>query len=197
MKTILVLSPHPDFVETIRAGLNTEEYRVVHRMDVDGAEPLLVHGIASACIVDIDLLGMQGVWIIERLRKRDPKCPIIAYTAATSSDWEEEAFLQGVTHVLTTPVRPRLLNSLFERLFSKPKQREPLAPRPSLSVQPPQMFRGVEPPSGRYGNMTQTLDVLRDFSSILTHSLNAEAMIKQFLVFLREILSINRAAIFL
>jgi signal transduction histidine kinase len=41
------------------------------------------------------------------------------------------------------------------------------------------------------------LSVLRDFSGILTHSLNAEAMLKQFLLLLREILSINRAAIFL
>ena len=39
--------------------------------------------------------------------------------------------------------------------------------------------------------------MLRDFSSILTHSLDAEAMLKQFLQFLREILSVNRAAIFL
>jgi signal transduction histidine kinase len=39
--------------------------------------------------------------------------------------------------------------------------------------------------------------MLRDFSSILTYSLNAEAMLKQFLSFLREILSVNRAAIFL
>src|SRR5204863_8766373 len=38
---------------------------------------------------------------------------------------------------------------------------------------------------------------LRDFSAILTHSLNADAMLKQFLLLLREILSINRAAIFL
>ena len=44
---------------------------------------------------------------------------------------------------------------------------------------------------------TQTLGVLRDFSAILTHSLNAEGMLKQFLLLLREILSINRAAIFL
>ena len=43
----------------------------------------------------------------------------------------------------------------------------------------------------------QTLGVLRDFSGILTHSLNAEGMLKQFLLLLREILSINRAAIFL
>jgi signal transduction histidine kinase len=51
--------------------------------------------------------------------------------------------------------------------------------------------------TGRFVNAAQTLDVLRDFSSILTHSLDAEAMLKQFLMFLREILSVNRAAIFL
>ncbi|HEV2453899.1 MAG TPA: ATP-binding protein [Verrucomicrobiae bacterium] len=195
MKTILVLSPHPDFVETIRAALSAEEYRVVHRMDVAEAEPLLVHGIASACILDMDLMGMQGIWVIERLRRRDSKCPIIAYTASSASDWEEEAFLQGVTHILTTPVRPKLLNSLLERLWPAPKHRE--APmHVSFTPQPPS-FRPVETSSGRYVNASQTLDVLRDFSSILTHSLNAEAMLKQFLSFLREILSVNRAAIFL
>ena len=197
MKTILVLSPHPDFVETIRSALSVDEYRVVHRMDVNEAEPLLVHGIASVCILDIDLMGMQGVWVIERLRRRDGKCPIIAYTSSTASDWEEEAFLQGVTHILTAPVRPKLLNSLLDRLWLVPKHREAPPVPLSFAPQPPPSFRPVEPPSSRYVNAAQTLDVLRDFSSILTHSLNAEAMLKQFLSFLREILSVNRAAIFL
>jgi nitrogen-specific signal transduction histidine kinase/ActR/RegA family two-component response regulator len=193
MKTILVLSPHPDFVEAVRAALSAEEYRVVHRMDVNEAEPLLVHGIASVCILDMDLMGMQGVWVIERLRRRDAKCPIIAYTASSASDWEEEAFLQGVTHVLTTPVKAKLLNSLLERLWPAPTPRH----APLSFTPPPPSFRPVEAPSSRYVNAAQTLDVLRDFSSILTHSLNAEAMLKQFLSFLREILSVNRAAIFL
>ena len=39
--------------------------------------------------------------------------------------------------------------------------------------------------------------MLRDFSGILTHSLNADGILKQFLMLLREILCINRAAIFL
>ena len=51
--------------------------------------------------------------------------------------------------------------------------------------------------AGKFLSNSQTLDVLRDFSAILTHSLDAEAMLKQFLHFLREILSVNRAAIFL
>ena len=197
MKTILVLSPHPDFAEVIRAGLNPEEYRVVHRIGVEEAEPLLMHGLASACILDVDLIGVQGVWVIERLRRRDGKCPIIAYTADSQSEWEEEAFLHGVTHVLTKPVRARLLNSLLERLWSAPRLSRAAQPAMPASSLPPAVFpRASELLSSRFANASQTLGVLRDFSSILTHSLNAEAMLKQFLLFLREIFSVNRAAIF-
>jgi signal transduction histidine kinase/CheY-like chemotaxis protein len=192
MKTILVLSPHPDFAETIRASLNPEQCRVVHRLSVDEAEPLLVHGLADACILDVDLMGVEGVWVIERLRRRDAKSPIIAYTANTQSEWEEEAFLRGATHVLAKPVRSRLLNSLLERLWNTPATQRS-APMPSRSP----FFRTPEPSPNRVISASQTLDVLSNFSSILTHSLDAEAMLKQFLLFLRETLSINRAAIFL
>ena len=192
MKTILVLSTHPDFAEKIRASLNPEQYRVVHRLGVEEAEPLLTHGLAGACILDVDVMGLEGVWVIERLRRRTIKLPVIAYTAAGQSEWEEEAFLHGVTHVLTKPIRGRLLNSLLERLWSAPIARA-AAPMPA----PASPFRAVQTPAdARFVNAAQTLDVLRDFSSILTHSLDAEAMLKQFLLFLREILSVNRAAIF-
>ena len=192
MKTILVLSTHPDFAEKIRASLNPEQYRVVHRLGVEEAEPLLTHGLAGACILDVDVMGLEGVWVIERLRRRTIKLPVIAYTATGQSEWEEEAFLHGVTHVLTKPIRGRLLNSLLERLWSAPAARA-AAPMPA----PASPFRAVQTPAdARFVNAAQTLDVLRDFSSILTHSLDAEAMLKQFLLFLREILSVNRAAIF-
>jgi nitrogen-specific signal transduction histidine kinase/CheY-like chemotaxis protein len=200
MKTILVLSTHPDFAETIRASLDPEQYRVVLRLNVDEAEPLLEHGLAGACILDVDLMGVEGVWVIERLRRHAAKTPIIAYTTDNQSEWEEKAFLHGVTHVLTKPVHRRLLNSLLERLWNapatppQPRQKPPPAPIPSSRL----FSRPVESPAAeRSINAAQTLDVLRDFSSILTHSLDAGAMLKQFLQFLREILSVNRAAIFL
>jgi nitrogen-specific signal transduction histidine kinase/CheY-like chemotaxis protein len=201
MKTILVLSAHPDFAETIRAALNPEQYRVIHRLGVEEAEPMLTHGLATVCILDVDLMGAEGVWVIERLRRRNSKLPVIAYTASSQSEWEEEAFLHGVTHVLTKPVRGRLLNSLLERLWIVPSARAglPAPSQPSSSGHTTQFFRAAEPPSdtARFFNGVQTLDILRDFSAILTHSLDAEAMLKQFLQFLRETLSVNRAAIFL
>jgi signal transduction histidine kinase/ActR/RegA family two-component response regulator len=192
MKSILVLSNHPDFAETIRAGLNPAQYRVVHRLTVDEAEPLLAHGLVAACILDADLMDVEIVWAVDRLRRYDSKSAVIVYTSASESAWEEEAFLHGVTHVLTKPVRARLLNTLLERLESPPVQRAvPVAPAPVQNS-----FSGA-PAFSRSINPSPTLDVLRDFSSILTYSLNAEAMLKQFLSFLREILGVNRAAIFL
>jgi hypothetical protein len=96
-----------------------------------------------------------------------------------------------VSHVLTKPVRGRLLNSLLERLWSAPAAHVGID---AIPLQPPspghttQFFRRCRAgPNTRFANAAQTLDVLRDFSSILTHSLDAEAMLKQFLLFLREI----------
>ena len=198
MNTILVLSPHPDFAEAVRGALSPEQYRIIHRTSVEEGEPLLVHGLVSTCILDADLLGVESVWVIERLRRRDAKTPIIAFTSNTQSDWEEEAFLRGVTHVLTKPIRQRLLNSVLERLANP----APVIQRftPSVPAGNTAIFARSPNDSeahNRVANTSQTLDVLRDFSSILTHSLDAEAMLKQFLLFLREILSVNRAAIFL
>ena len=183
MKTILVLSPHPDFAEGVRTSLNPQQYRVIHRLNVEEAEPLIVHGLATACILDADLMGVESVWVIERLRRRDARTPIIAYTETTQSDWEEEAFLRGVTHILTKPVRHRLLNSILERLVNQPVSSRPhiipfgySPPLPRTTIQPADVARSV--------NASQTLDGLHDFSSMLTHSLDAEAMRKLFFPFL-------------
>jgi nitrogen-specific signal transduction histidine kinase/DNA-binding NarL/FixJ family response regulator len=193
VKTLLVLAEHPDFAEAIRAGINPEHYRVIARTDLAEAEPLLEHGLAEACIVDVELAGVQGIWFLEKLRRKAPRCPVILYAGAKQSEWEEEAYLQGVTHVLTKPVRGRMLTALLDRLWLPPAAVRPNQPAfPSL---PPETVKSAE--MGTAPAATQTLGVLRDFSGILTHSLNAEGMLKQFLLLLREILSINRAAIFL
>src|SRR5688572_9664567 len=104
MKTILVLAQHPELAETLRGGLSPEQYRIVHRATVDEAEPLLAHGLASACVVDVELTGVQEIWILEKLRRRATKCPIIIYAGAKQWEWEEEAYLNGATYVLTKPI---------------------------------------------------------------------------------------------
>ena len=194
MKTILVLTPHPDFAETLRTGLNPEQFRVVHRVTLDEAEPLLAHGLVQVCILDLEMTGVQGVWVLEKIRRIDSKCPLIVFAETKQPEWEEEAYLQGVTHVLTKPVRLRLLNSVLDRLLAP--TRAFAAPAPTPAPAPPATSNAARYSEGATGAF-QTADVLRDFSSILTHSLDSAALLKQFLLLLRRIVSLNRAAVFL
>jgi signal transduction histidine kinase len=197
MKTLLVLAEHPDLAEAIRAGLNSGSYRVIHRLGFEEAEPLLRYSLLSACILDVESAQVQGVWAIEKLRRLAPNCPIIVYTGAGRWDWEEEAYLKGVTHVLPKPVRPRVLETLLERSLARPQVVRPAAEPPHQS---PVAAGGADALRGAAAispNVFQALEILRHFSAILTHSLDSEAMLNKFLLLLREIVGVNRAAIFL
>jgi signal transduction histidine kinase/DNA-binding NarL/FixJ family response regulator len=197
MKTLLVLAPHPELAESLRTGLSPEQYRIVQRTTVEEAEPLLAHGLANACIVDVELSSVQGIWILEKLRRRSPKCPLIIYTGAKQWEWEEEAYLQGATHVLTKPVRIRMLTAVLDRLWES-SANAGLHSAPAKMAQPdyPKALAATAP-SLPPQTAFQTLSPLRGFSAILTHSLDADAMLKQFLLLLRELIGINRAAVFL
>ena len=196
MKTLLVLAQHPDLADSIRECLSSEHYKVVHRLNIEDAEPLLIHGLINASIIDVDLTDVQGIWIIEKLRRNLPKCPILLVTSP-NWEWEEEAYLHGVAHIFTKPVKPRLLNTLLDRLWSSTTARVETTPTTANRV----VGRTAEtvPTVATEGGQKafQALEELRDFSAILTHSLCAEAMLKQFLLFLRELIGVNRAAIFL
>jgi signal transduction histidine kinase/DNA-binding NarL/FixJ family response regulator len=199
MKTLLVVAPHPELADSVRGAISTAHFRVVSRATVEEAEPLLAHGIASLCIIDLELTGVKGAWVLERLRRIAPSVPLIVFTGAKQAEWEEEAYLHGAAHVLNKPVRPRLLNNLLERLDAAPSFAPP-SNSPAMSSSTPVPQQTVMPfeSAPRIASTNSpALSVLRDFSGIMTHSLNAEAMLKQFLVLLREILSINRGAIFL
>ena len=196
MKTLLVLAAHPELAETLRAAVNPEQYRIIHRATLDEAEPLLAHGLAGACIVDVEMTGVQEMWILEKLRRRAARCPIIVYTGAKQWEWEEEAYLQGAAYVLAKPVRVKMLAALLDRLWAA------ATPSPASAVPAPVAPReadrpaaAVLSPSSLQANY-QSLGALRGFSAILTYSLDANAMLKQFLLLLRELIGINRAAIF-
>jgi signal transduction histidine kinase/DNA-binding response OmpR family regulator len=191
MKTLLVLVQHPELAETIRTAVNPEQYRVVHRATIEEAEPLLAHGLAQACILEAESSNVQGMWLLEKLRRRAPKCPVLIYAETKDWEWEEEAYLQGATHVLAKPVRPRMLIALLDRLWA-----EKTGAPAEVPVTPPSRQESARPVENAPAAI-HALGVLRDFSGILTHSLDAEATLKQFLLLLRQMLGLNRAAIFL
>jgi len=194
MRTVLVLAPTPELGETLRAGLSPDQYKLIQRSSLEEAEPLVVHSLVDAVVLELGPVISQGLWPLEKLRRQAPKCPVVVYGEPSQTDWEEEAYLKGAAHVLHKPVRVRMLATVLERLWQAPqKAGDTTFFQPQAQVQKPLAEAGDPAPSAT----AQTLTVLRSFSGILTHSLNAEGMLRQFLLLLREILSINRAAIFL
>ncbi|MBC8001134.1 MAG: response regulator [Opitutaceae bacterium] len=190
MKTLLVIAQQPGLGAAIRSVLNPEHYRVVAQADIQSAEALLNPATVDICILDVELTSVAPIRIIERLRHRMPQCPILIYASAKEWEWEEEAYLLGVHQVLAKPVRSRLLVSILDRLNPS------LARTPERNTEIRRKTDLAKPPEKSPMQM-RTLEVMRNFSTILSHNLCAESLLKEFLLMLREIIGVNRAAIFL
>lgn len=202
MKTVLVLATHPDLPDALRTALDPERYRLVHRLDAADAEPLLSRAMVDVCIIEADQTQAQGIWQIEKICQRKPKYPVLVFCQSKDWPWEEDAYLQGVHQVFVKPVRPRLLNLVLDRLNAAGDAAAAAPPASSLRTDPRLASIGTALEEGakslRGGHSAaEALSILRNFSAMLTHSLRADALLREFLMMLREILGVNRAAVFL
>ncbi len=114
---------------------------------------------------------------------------MLLYTSASHWAWEEDAYLRGVSYILDKPVRARLLESLLGRLLAAPEPEAPAAPAWPRAE--------VKPAASEERMPARMLELLRKYSAILTHGLCADSLLKEFFLLLREIVGVNRAAIFL
>jgi signal transduction histidine kinase len=187
----LVIAPNGSLSAAVRQALGAERYRVIEYTAMREDELRLTASAVDACVLDVDLTTIEPIRQIERLRRVLPQCPIILYASDTQWSWEEDAYLLGVNHILSKPVRGRLLHSLMDGFFAPdpppaPRAVEPLRPRPEVrSMQDSERMP------------IRMLESLRSYSSILSHTLSAGSMLKEFLLLLREVIGVNRAAIFL
>jgi signal transduction histidine kinase/DNA-binding NarL/FixJ family response regulator len=189
MRTVLVIAPNPALTAAVRQALAPERYRVIEHTALREDELRMTASAVDACVFDVDLTSIEPIRQVERLRRVLPHCPIILYASDSKWNWEEDAYLLGVNHILSKPVRARLLNSLLDGLLSAG------APPEARATEQPRPETRPAPDSDRIS--TRTLETLRSYSSILSHTLCAEAMLREFLLLLREIIGVNRAAIFL
>jgi signal transduction histidine kinase/DNA-binding NarL/FixJ family response regulator len=191
MKTILVIAPNAALPAAVRNALDPVRYRVIEQTTLREEELRLTASAVDACVLDVDLGTIEPVRLIERLRRLLPQCPVILYASDSAWSWEEEAYLLGVKHILSKPVRAGLLNSLLDRFISTDSQLGP----PTAETARPRPESRPAPNADRIS--TRTLETLRSYSAVLSHTLNADSMLREFLLLLREIIGVNRAAIFL
>jgi two-component system, sporulation sensor kinase E len=190
MITLLILTSQSSLATAIQSVLDAKRYQIITKEDVWEAESLLGRGAIDVSIVDVELKDVRSVRLLEELKNAAPDCPVLLYTGSSQWEWEEDAYILGVTHVLKKPVRGRLLNTLLDRILSN-REETPLIqdhlPRQQLDVRT----------NHSLSDHVRGLEALRDFSGLLTHSLQPDSLLKEFLLLLREIIGVNRAMIFL
>ena len=118
MRTLLILTKQPSLAAAIQSVLDPMRYQVVMMEDACDAESLLSRGAIDAAIVDVELTDIRATRLIEEVKRASPACPVFVYASSKQWEWEENVYMLGVTHVLTKPVRGKLLNTLLERTLT-------------------------------------------------------------------------------
>ena len=189
MRTLLLLTKQRSLADAIEAVLDRRKFQVITKEESGEAEFLLSRGAIDVTVLDAELIDALAIRAIDNLKMFAPTCPTIVYASESQWEWEEDAYLHGVAHVLNKPVRGKLLNSLLDRMFPEDESKA------VLTIAPPP---GAKTPAPRpYHDHVRALEALRRFSGVLTHSLDSAALLKEFLLLLREIIGVNRAIIFL
>ena len=191
MRTLLIVTRQASMATAIESVLDAGQFQVIVKPDVADAEFLLVRGAIDAVIIELELTETRAIRAIAEVKNFAPSCPIIVYTGAKQWEWEEDAYLHGVQHVLTKPVRGKLLNTLLQRLFPTPEKKALAMVDPGATERITSLASSMPRDHGR------ALEGLRRFSGVLAHGLDSATLLKQFLLLLREVMGVNRAIVFL
>ncbi len=192
MKTLAVISPNTAFATSIRSMVDSGVFTVANHHLADESTIFALADTFDVCLIDAESPGEATTRVIELLRRRAPRCPIlVCATSDKISTWEEEAYPLGVAHVLSKPVRQKVLGQLLQRVMPE----TPLENEESVKIGRTELAPNTAAIETQA--TVRALEVFRRFSRVLTHSLNSDALLKDFLQLVREIVGLNRAAIFL
>jgi len=190
VKTIIALSPKSGFADALQAALEPGRWRVIHHVDPWEKGLMAAVGAVDVLLVECQLTDVQPIRLLKTIKKLQPQAPVIVFADETRDEWIEEAYLAGANYILSKPIRHKLLALILDRL----------APTTEMPAHPPPKAKLADDrsaPRESVQDVSRTLSTLRDLSRVLTHGLISDSLPKRFLELLREILGVNRAAIFL
>ncbi|CAM2833777.1 ATP-binding protein [Rariglobus hedericola] len=192
MNRILVIAAHAHTAESLKTLIPADRFSIVHLPRAELIRETLPPACIDLCVLDTDLIDTGAIRLINEVRRHLPDVPLVVAASASLREWEEDAILHGVSFVLKKPLRSALAITVLDRLLagnaSSPS-------RTDVPVEPP--ARTVAEPTASMVGVPSNLEILRDFSRLFSHSLNVRSLLQEFVLKLREVISVNRIALFL
>ena len=117
---ILLVDDDPEVRNSLGRALESENYRVTTASDGPEAIEDGNHGQVDLVVLDLNLPGMSGWDVFERLTERNPILPIVIITART--DQYELAAAAGVAAIMEKPLSLPTLIETIDRLTNEPTE---------------------------------------------------------------------------
>ncbi len=114
--TVLLVEDDPDQQWRLARLLTVHGHRVVGTSTADGALALLEQWPMDLVLVDERLPGIEGVALVERLRRRHPDIDVVLMSEAPDDELETDAARLGVVALLAKPVAGEQVSRLLEDL---------------------------------------------------------------------------------
>jgi CheY-like chemotaxis protein len=100
---ILVVDDDPEVARTFEVVLHAEGYDVLTASEGETAVAIARRERVDAALLDLAMPGMDGMAVLEALRRVAPRLPVIVVSAYVSPEREAQARRLGARHVLAKP----------------------------------------------------------------------------------------------
>lgn len=117
VKNLLVVDDEPAVCEILSALLEQSGYSVLTETDGRRTLPLLQEGAFDAVLLDLVMPSVNGLDLIEEIRRHFNVLPIVVVTGHGSVDVTVEAMRRGASDFVTKPVDGPLLDLRVRRAF--------------------------------------------------------------------------------
>ena len=121
---ILVVDDEESMRDMLQIVLEKRGYRVVTAEDAQKALKLTRKHAFSLIIQDVRMPGMDGLKLLELLKREQPDTPILIITAYSTWDTAQEAIRLGADDYIRKPFRTEQILATIQHLLEQKKLRE-------------------------------------------------------------------------
>jgi two-component system response regulator HydG len=121
---ILVVDDDRNMCELLESGLRRREFEVVSSVAADEAVSAMANQEFDVVVTDLNMRGMNGVELCERISGNQPDVPVIVITAFGSLDTAVAAIRAGAYDFITKPFEVQSLSLTLERAVQHRRLRQ-------------------------------------------------------------------------
>jgi len=116
-KSILIVDDEIDLLEFLAIDLNSAGYQTFKAASGNEALKIVIKEQIDLIISDIRMPDGDGIYLLNTLKNRHAKIPVVFFVSAFSEITEDDAFSLGAEALLKKPIDPDALIERINKVF--------------------------------------------------------------------------------